>query len=311
MWLFSRASVIYPERDRVQRRLTWQILRAFLKPAPLFSDNIVVKARKRETSSDLQRVFAGISRDRREKVYLQVYEDHYQHQRQDMGSRMPSARRRQRIETYCKAIGGGKQLILELGCGVGDLTYALGVVAHTVIGSDISSNAVKLATSRKHLWRAKPGAGQVVFTQMNATDIAFPDSTFDAVVSTSMIEHLHPDDVRPHLHEVWRVLKPKAKYVVWCPNALGHHGDRDVHLSMFSYRQLMAEMNRVGFGEFSSFLFNRFPFGVDAKWKVLLEEFLTQWKIKILWSHLGVRNVLLVGRKHTEASRTPGIIREG
>lgn len=47
MWLFSLAAVIHPEKDPVQRRYNWEILRRFFSPALLFSDNIVVKARKK------------------------------------------------------------------------------------------------------------------------------------------------------------------------------------------------------------------------------------------------------------------------
>ncbi|PYK49887.1 MAG: hypothetical protein DME20_05630 [Verrucomicrobia bacterium] len=46
MWLFSFLSIIRPEKDPLQRRINWQILTAFLKPPLLFSDNIVVKAKK-------------------------------------------------------------------------------------------------------------------------------------------------------------------------------------------------------------------------------------------------------------------------
>jgi SAM-dependent methyltransferase len=54
MWLFSLFSIIFPEKDPVQRRINWQILRSFLKSPLLFSDNIVVKARKhgREVALD-------------------------------------------------------------------------------------------------------------------------------------------------------------------------------------------------------------------------------------------------------------------
>jgi hypothetical protein len=64
--------------------------------------------------------------------------------------------------------------------------------------------------------------------------------------------------------------------------------------------QVSFEKKQAGFGELQSFMFNKFPFCVDAEWKVFLEEFLTKWKIDILWSHLGVRNILLVGKKQVE-----------
>jgi SAM-dependent methyltransferase len=46
MWLFSLEAVIRAEKDPFQRRINWRILKYFFNPALLFSDNIVLKARK-------------------------------------------------------------------------------------------------------------------------------------------------------------------------------------------------------------------------------------------------------------------------
>jgi SAM-dependent methyltransferase len=166
----------------------------------------------------------------------------------------------------------------------------------------VSFSAVKFAEERRQdRWGQTTAGRSTAFSQMNATNLAFSADTFDAVLSTSMIEHLYCDDVAVHLREVWRVLKPGGKYLVWCPNALGHHNDRDVHLSMFSYSALISEMTQAGFADFRSCLFNRFGNGVDARWKIFLEEALTRLRIRILWSHLGVRNVLLVAAKVARA----------
>ena len=40
----------------------------------------------------------------------------------------------------------------------------------------------------------------------------FPDNSFDFVTSTSVFEHLHPDDVDSHMYEVRRVLRTGGKY---------------------------------------------------------------------------------------------------
>jgi SAM-dependent methyltransferase len=46
--LLSLVAVIHAEKDPVQRRYNWQILSYLFSPALLLSDNIVVKARRRE-----------------------------------------------------------------------------------------------------------------------------------------------------------------------------------------------------------------------------------------------------------------------
>jgi ubiquinone/menaquinone biosynthesis C-methylase UbiE len=122
---------------------------------------------------------------------------------------------------------------LELGCGSGDLTYALVDHGEKIVGTDISAKAVELASLRKKLWSLRDDQiKKIELKQMSAVQLDFPDAMFDWAVSTSMIEHLHPDDVDIHLSEVRRVLKAGGHYLIWCPNGLGHHDDRDVHLTM-------------------------------------------------------------------------------
>ncbi len=55
MWLFSLMAVIRAEKDPVQRRLNWKILKYFFSTPLLFSDNIVVKARKKNGHEDRPR----------------------------------------------------------------------------------------------------------------------------------------------------------------------------------------------------------------------------------------------------------------
>ncbi len=52
MWLFSLEAVIRAEKDPKQKRINWQILKYFFGGPLLFSDNIVVKARKKTADED-------------------------------------------------------------------------------------------------------------------------------------------------------------------------------------------------------------------------------------------------------------------
>ena len=54
-------------------------------------------------------------------------------------------------------------------------------------------------------------------------------------------------------------------------------------------------MTAAGFHGYVSTLANGMPL-VDARYKVFLERFLSSLRIKLLWSHLGVRNRILAGR---------------
>ncbi len=209
----------------------------------------------------------------------------------------PHPRRLKRISIFQATIGSGHKRILEMGCGTGDLTNALANHADQIIGIDISRGDLKHAESRKRALTVKSQNLETVqFAQMSAVHVGFHAETFDYAVSTSMVEHLRPEDVSFHFQEVSRVLKSGGRYLVWCPNRLGHHKDRDFHLSMYSYREWIDKMTTAGFHDIRSYLFNRPPM-VSAFWKVYLEEKLSRLGIKIFWSHLGVRNVIIMGSK--------------
>jgi ubiquinone/menaquinone biosynthesis C-methylase UbiE len=232
----------------------------------------------------------------RAKLARDLYDQHYEN-RQGRANRLPTKRRLKRIAIYKAIIGHGNQSILELGCGSGDLTYSLVDHAEKIVGTDISANAVEIAAMRKKLWSLREDQiKKTEFKQMSALQLDFPDGMFDWAVSTSMIEHLHPDDVDIHLSEVRRVLKAGGHYLIWCPNGLGHHDDRDVHLTMLSYREWVEKLTRAGFRRFRSTMTSRLPV-VDARWKIFLERILVLSRLNIMWSHLGVRNVLLVATK--------------
>ncbi|MDP2602336.1 MAG: class I SAM-dependent methyltransferase [Deltaproteobacteria bacterium] len=233
----------------------------------------------------------------RKEVAASLYDQLYGPQLAKRAGALPSKRRLKKIALYEAIIGRGHESILEIGCGPGDLTYALVDHAEKVVAIDISATAIELARMRKGLWPLSEAQQQKAeFCQMSAVQLDFPDAAFDWVVSTSVVEHLHPDDVSSHMSEVRRVLKVGGKYLMWCPNGLGHHADREGHLSMMSYGEWMEKLTDAGFAGFRSTLTSRLPM-VDARLKVVLESWLWRLKIKLMWSHLGVRNVLIVARK--------------
>jgi ubiquinone/menaquinone biosynthesis C-methylase UbiE len=232
----------------------------------------------------------------RKQVAERLYDERYG-KRLGQTLQLPSKRKLKRIALYKTIIGAGHQQILELGCGSGDLTYQLIDNAARIVATDISPNAIEFAEKRKELW---PLSGEelskIEFRQMSAVHLDLPDDQFDWAISSSMIEHLHPDDVDLHLREVRRVLKTGGNYLIWCPNGLGHHEDRDGHLTMLSYQEWIDKLRHAGFQRFRSTLTRRPPV-VVARWKIVLETILSRARAKVMWSHLGVRNVLLIAAK--------------
>ncbi len=58
-------------------------------------------------------------------------------------------------------------------------------------------------------------SGKVVISMENATNLSFPDNSFDRVISAHLLEHLY----RPHevIHEWVRVLKPRGTLTLLLP----------------------------------------------------------------------------------------------
>jgi ubiquinone/menaquinone biosynthesis C-methylase UbiE len=97
------------------------------------------------------------------------------------------------VAEILRTLGTGR--ILDVGCGMGLLVRTLlshGVDAH---GLDVSAVAVAHGNSQA------PNC----FHQGSILELPFPDGSFDAIVSTDCMEHLHERDVPKALAELHRV----------------------------------------------------------------------------------------------------------
>ena len=106
--------------------------------------------------------------------------------------------------------------MLDVGCGTG---YGSAMVASRVgevVGIDSSEEAVVRAKVKHRL-------DNLEFVTMPATELSFPDGSFDAAYSIQVIEHI--EDVELHLSEVARVLRPGGRFVVATPNRLTYSPD--------------------------------------------------------------------------------------
>lgn len=85
----------------------------------------------------------------RNQVAEAIYDERYGLRGVKNAGELPSKRRRKKIALYRAIIGPGHESILEIGCGPGDLTYALVDHAQRVVGTDIAAKAIELARIRK------------------------------------------------------------------------------------------------------------------------------------------------------------------
>ncbi len=110
--------------------------------------------------------------------------------------------------------------VLDLGCGEGRHVHGL----HMLGGLDIDGIDLDAASLRKAEAglqtlppRAPDDPGKTRFATGDATDLDFPDDTFDAVICSEVLEHLPDPDGA--LIEIRRVLKPDGRLCISVPHA--------------------------------------------------------------------------------------------
>jgi len=140
--------------------------------------------------------------------------------------------------------------VLEIGCGLGYLTYALHAAGYDATGIDISEAAISSATAR---------FGPHFFVR-NMSD--FEPAQFDVVIATEVIEHV--SDPVDFVTMAARLVKPGGRLVLTSPNRTSYAQDAvwisdnpPVHLWWLSERSMSTVASRMGwsieFVDFSAF----------------------------------------------------------
>ncbi len=132
--------------------------------------------------------------------------------------------------------------ILDVGCGLGYLTFVLNKLGHKVTGLDVSSNAIKYA---------KENFGDL-FVQ-GTIDELLPSTlnTFDYVIASEIIEHLlNPIEF---LQTLLKFIRPGGKIIVTTPNkdymnerAIWYTDLPPVHLYWFSKKSIEVIAGKIG-----------------------------------------------------------------
>ena len=100
--------------------------------------------------------------------------------------------------------------VLDVGCGDGVLSVCLAKKGALVHGVDNSSHALEYANSR-----TERKCVDVCFERGSAYSLPYHDESFDAIVSSDVMEHLH--DTGGYLAEIRRVAKKDAVIVISTP----------------------------------------------------------------------------------------------
>lgn len=126
--------------------------------------------------------------------------------------------RRRLVEAMELADG---QTVLDVGCGTGDMVFAVlsQLAGCRLVGIDSSEAMLQIAQEKTILWSARRGLSPMIcWRYADATALPFGAETFNAAVSAFCLRNL-PNRMAA-LTEIWRVLKPKGKLGIcefWLP----------------------------------------------------------------------------------------------
>lgn len=101
--------------------------------------------------------------------------------------------------------GEGLHSVLDVGCSHGGGVNALWKMGLKASGVDVSTTAVNLARARQG--DNPQSCVGACWQQADATALPFSDSSFDAIMSTDVLEHLEPPDVDKAVAELARVAR--------------------------------------------------------------------------------------------------------
>jgi SAM-dependent methyltransferase len=101
--------------------------------------------------------------------------------------------------------------VLDIGCGNGNISRALGSLGYMVTGVDIDEKSIETAKSLNTF-------SNVNFKVYDANAFALGDE-FDAIICSEVLEHLiKPEDL---VASIYRILKPGGIFVATVPNGYG------------------------------------------------------------------------------------------
>jgi len=148
---------------------------------------------------------------------------------------------------------GPDDLVLDAGCGEGRHCFGALERGARVVGLDLDYESLHLASKRLRR-RAAELASLGGMLQGDAFHLPFRDASFDAVICSEVMEHVH--DYRGAARELARVTKSSGRVAVTIPTATSerlylHLGDEYFespggHIRIFRPRQLALGLAEAG-----------------------------------------------------------------
>ena len=152
-------------------------------------------------------------------------------------------------------------LMLDVGCGEG--RHIFGVMQNypdiKCIGLDMDKDSLNKVEEGYEYFKSITNAG-VDLLKGSAYSLPFPNNSFDLVVCSEVLEHLH--EYNDAVKEIHRVLKPGGKFYASVPASWpericwilskDYQNQPGGHLRVFNQKKLVSEIKNSGFKFLSS-----------------------------------------------------------
>lgn len=123
----------------------------------------------------------------------------------------------------------GAHWAIDVGCGAGQLSRALGHRGVSVLGVDLSARMIELARTRT------PAGLPVKYKQADVMLMTLPQRSFDVVVSTTMVHHLPFSAIVRRLAEL---VAPGGTLLV--QDIVERSGLADLPINLLAYTRVLA-----------------------------------------------------------------------
>ena len=108
--------------------------------------------------------------------------------------------------------------VLEIGCGTGESTVALGEQGARVTGLDVDANALAVGRERCRVYVVE---AEFIVGNVTQVDTLLAGRQFDIVIFFASLEHMTLDEKLSAMRSTWAMLRPGG---IWCvieaPNRL-------------------------------------------------------------------------------------------
>lgn len=141
------------------------------------------------------------------KNFYQTYHDAISDKRLNSPYALRQYVHKQQHQSFLNYIKPGDR-VLDAGCGDGALAFLLAAHGAHVVGCDISSPNVVQCKEKQN----QTNLSNLEFLEADLENLPFPDSSFDLVVSSHVLEHL--PDFNRGLRELLRVSKKRVIFAV-------------------------------------------------------------------------------------------------